>query len=256
MFSAFSQRLRRYAEKDGRGYPDWAMRYLPVLRRFRDRPWKSQRLLEIGANENGLARFTGAPVIAIDIAPDHLKAARNAQQVLPVVADIAALPFPEGVFDTVVCMDTYEHIPESVRVTANREILRVLNSQGAAAIGFPSGAPSSEAEARVRAAYRAFTNGGTIRWLEEHVDQGLPDGEAIAADLADAAGDRFTVSRTGNATLWAWEWMWRVLMCNWPGRGNAVAQVLLRWSVPLLSRMHFGRCYRAMVWVTPPEDRP
>ena len=255
MIHNLAQRLRQYAEKDGRGYPDWAMRYLPILRRFPGRPWGRQRLLEVGANENGLARFTGATVIAIDIATDHLKAARATQPVLPVVADIGALPFRDGVFDVVVCMDTYEHIRKVHRESANSEILRVLESDGIAAIGFPSGEASSVAETRVREAYRKLT-GGTIRWLEEHVDMGLPDGTEVARHLEALAGPNHRVERSGNASLWAWEWMWRVLMCNWPGRGNAVAQVALRCSVPILSRLHFGSCYRAMIWIVPKGNRP
>lgn len=256
MFRKLSQTLRQYAEKDGRGYPDWALRYRPVLRRFRGRPWAGQRLLEIGANENGLARFTGARVVAIDIAPDHLKAARASQPVLPVVADIGALPFAGDTFDTVVCMDTYEHIPGPHRTRANAEIVRVLKSDGVATIAFPSGEAAANAEARIRSDYAKLTNGGTIRWLEEHVDVGLPDGAAVAKDLQAVAGDSYVVSQTGNASLWAWTWMWRILMCNWPGRGNAVAQVFLRWSVPVLSRLHVGVCYRAMLWVEPRDRRP
>lgn len=252
MFRELSRRLRQYAEKDGRGYPDWALRYLPVLRRFPHRPWKAQCLLEVGANENGLARFTGAQVIAIDIAAEHLKAARDTQKVLPVVADIGALPFAEGTFDAVVCMDTYEHIARPHRETANGEILRVLKPDGVGAIGFPSGAASSEAETRIRTAYHDLC-GGTIRWLEEHVDQGLPDGAEVAEDLRAKAGEAYEITRSGNASLWAWEGMWRILMCNWPGRGNAIAQVLLRWSVPVLSRLHFGTCYRALLWISPRE---
>jgi len=255
MISELNQRLRRYAEKDGRGYPDWALRYLPVLRRFRGRPWGTQRLLEVGANENGLARFTGAPTVAIDIAPEHLKAARATQPVLPVVADMGALPFADGTFDAVVCLDTYEHIPRAHRERAGSELLRVLRSDGVAAIGFPSGAASAAAEARVRDACRAHT-GGTIRWLEEHVDMGLPDGAEVAAHLEQIAGGTYDVERTGNGSLWAWEWMWRILMCNWPGRGNGLAQLALRWSVPVLSRIHFGRCYRAMIWIVPRRKGP
>jgi hypothetical protein len=255
MIPDLARRLRRYAEKDGRGYPDWAMRYLPILRRFPGRPWRSQRLLEVGANENGLARFTGASVVAIDIAHDHLKAARASQSVLPVVADIGALPFRDDAFDAVVCMDTYEHIPKSHRESANTEILRVMESDGIAAIGFPSGEASSAAETRVRDTYRRLT-GGTIRWLEEHVDMGLPDSAEVVGHLETLASPNHKVERTGNASLWAWEWMWRILMCNWPGRGNALAQVALRCSVPVLSRMHFGTCYRAMIWIVPKGIRP
>tara|TARA_R110001592_G_scaffold164148_4_gene398179 strand:- start:800 stop:1261 length:462 start_codon:yes stop_codon:yes gene_type:complete len=147
-------------------------------------------------------------------------------------------------------MDTYEHIPNAHRDLANEEILRVLQRDGVGVIGFPSGEASSEAETRVRTAYRVLT-GGTIKWLEEHVDMGLPEGDVIAGHLQSVAGDNYDIETGGNASLWAWEWMWKILMCNWPGRGNALAQVLLRWSVPVLSRLHRGPCYRAMVWILP-----
>lgn len=255
MFVDWSRRLRAYAEKDGRGYPDWAVRYLPVLRHFPGRDWNSQRILEIGANENGFARFSGARTIAIDLAPAHLAAARASQSVVPAAADINRLPFPDETFDSVICMDTYEHIPEAERRAANREIIRVLRRDGIAVIGFPSGEAAFAAEGRIRNTYQALT-GGSIRWLDEHVAMGLPDARAVREDLAGAAGTSYTVTQTGNASLWAWEWMWRVLMCNWPGRGNAVFQVLLRWLAPVLSRLHTAPCYRALLWVTPRGGRP
>lgn len=246
LFSA----LRAWAEKDGRGYPDWAVRYLPVLRRYPGRDWSSLRILEIGANENGFARFSGARVVAVDLAVPHLKAARACQEVTPVSGDIGALPFGDGEFDMVVCLDTYEHIPEAHRNRANREIIRVLRSDGSAVIGFPSGPAAFAAEARIRAAYGALT-GGTIRWLEEHVAMGLPEAVDVEQDLARACGAHYRVERRGNGSLWMWELMWRILMCNWPGRGNGLAQALLRLLVPAISRVHSGRCYRAMLWITP-----
>ena len=37
MLESIGQRLRAYAEKDGRGYPDWAIRYVPIVKRLDDR---------------------------------------------------------------------------------------------------------------------------------------------------------------------------------------------------------------------------
>lgn len=254
MLTSLNQRLRAWAERDGRGYPDWAMRYLPVLRHHAGRDWSALRVLEIGANENGFARFSGAPVFALDLAPDHLRAARRSQPVRPVAGDIGALPFADGTFDAVICLDTYEHLPESLRPGASAEILRVLKPAGVAVIGFPSGAEAFAAEARIRRAYHALT-GGTIRWLEEHVEMGLPDGDSIAADIRALCGSKRRVERTGNSSLAVWEWTWRVLMCGWPGRGNGLAQALLRALTPLLSRMHRPPCYRAMIWIGPEGPR-
>ncbi len=251
----WTQRLRAWAEKDGRGYPDWAMRYHPVVRALR--PWFSRSgvVLELGANENGLARFIDRPVVVVDISHESLAAARRAQRVLPVRADISALPFADGSITACVCMDTFEHVNAELRDVAAAEITRALRPDAAAVIGFPAGTGAFEAEARVRAAYYRYT-GRTIKWLEEHVDHGLPTGVRMYAALRECAGTGRRVTRTWNANLWVWEWMWLVLMCGWPGRGNAVFQALLRVMTPLLTHCNFGPCYRTMLWVFPREKQP
>jgi len=253
MRDGISRCLRAYAEKDGRGYPDWLLRYAPILRRWQGREWRQNRILEIGANENGFARFAHAPVIAVDIAPDHLRAARAAQDIIGVVADGAALPFARDCFDVCVCMDTLEHLPEDARTGTTGEIVRVLKPSGRAVVAFPSGDAAWQAEQRVQAAYRQYT-GGSIRWLEEHATMGLPNAGEIARRLTAGAGATHRIATSGNAAVWLWEWMWKVLMCGWPGRGNALFQALLRGLAPLVSRCHRGPCYRTMVWIEPKHD--
>ncbi|GMV94258.1 MAG: hypothetical protein AMXMBFR82_40360 [Candidatus Hydrogenedentota bacterium] len=244
----FGERLRAYAEKDGRGYPDWAVRYVPVVRWLQPYLHTAKPVLEIGANENGLARFAHRRTVVVDIARDHVVAARATQDVLPVLADCTALPFAPDAFAATVCMDTFEHVDGQSRDAAVREIVRVTS--GAMAVGFPSGAESACAEARIREDYRRFC-GRTIKWLEEHTANALPDAESIAQRFSESCGEEYAVAIRKNANLRTWTWTWRVLMCGWPGRGNAAFQVLLRWMTPLLCRMHFGPCYRAIVWVEP-----
>ncbi len=253
MFSGVDRWLRAHAEKDGRGYPDWAVRYAPIVRRFGRRTLRDRRILEIGANENGIARFARGKVVAVDINPAHVAAARQTQKVLPVVADIAALPFKDHSFGVCVCMDTFEHIEGPVRYRASDEIVRTLETNGQAVVGFPCGSGASKAEERVKRAYRRLT-GGKIKWLEEHAGLGLPNPVRVYSHFREQLRGTHRVRRSGNATLFLWEWMWKVLMCNWPGRGNAVFQVLLRWLVPVLSRIHLGRCYRTMIWIEPRDQ--
>ncbi len=243
-------RLRAYAEKDGRGYPDWAVRYVPMVKRLRSKLRNDTRVLEIGANENGLSRFAKVRAISVDIVPAHLTAARTAQNVLPVVADVAELPFRDASFAVCVCMDTFEHIGEDHRKRAVTEIVRVTGNAGTAVVGFPSGEASAEAEARIRTAHHRFC-GRTLKWLDEHTKHPLPQADVIAHAFEIESGGTRATEVGKNANLRMWTLMWRILMCGWPGRGNAVFQVLLRWATPLLCRMHFGTCYRALIWVEP-----
>ncbi len=253
MIEPLSRRLRAYAEKDGRGYPDWAVRYLPVVRRLRKRGFDRKIIVEVGANEHGLASFIPARVIAVDLDIASLRAASRRHGVLPVVADMAALPFPDHIVDICVCMDAFEHVARPEREAAAREIVRILEHDGAAAISFPSGREAAEAEERVREAYRTFT-GESLRWLEEHRAQGLPEARPLHDFFHDLARGAYRVTRFGNASVHCWEWMWKVLMCGWPGRGNSVFQVFLRWMTPFLARMHKEPCYRTIIWIEPTKD--
>lgn len=247
---SLGQRLRAWAEKDGRGYPDWWMRYAPVVRKLGPIARNGGRVVEIGANEAGFARFAGTPGIVTDFARPHLRAARDTQPVAPVQADIAHLPFASGSVDILVCMDTFEHLAPETRRAAIAEISRCLSPRGHAVVSFPSGETAARAEERVQGAYRALT-GQSLRWLAEHAEHDLPDAVQMRAEFEQAAGNSHAVSLQWNANIAVWTWMWRVLMCGWPGRGNAVFQVLLRMATPLLARAHFGKCYRAMIWLEP-----
>ena len=252
MFERLAQRLRAYAERDGRGYPDWAVRYVPVVRRLQQEGRLTGRPIEIGANENGLARFAGMRTVVVDAAFEHLRAARATQDVLPVVADITALPFRDGAADVCVCVDTLEHVPAGSRQPAVAEVLRIVGAAGTAVLAFPSGRKAAQAESSVRNAYVRWT-GRNLKWLEEHAAEGLPSPGALAALVRVEAGDRKRLDVTGNANLRVWRWMWLVLLCGWPGRGNAVFQALLRFFTPILCRMHFGTCYRTVLWVEPKD---
>lgn len=250
MFRHFGQWLRAYAEKDGRGYPDWALRYIPIVKRLERDGLVGKRILEVGANECGFSRFANVPVVAVDIAREHLAAARAAPSVTSIQADLTNLPFFDGCFDVCVCIDTLEHITAAGRPACIRELCRVLSPNGRFVLAFPSGKPAQDAEARVRDAYWRHT-GGKLKWLEEHATENLPDASSIQNELATILKTSYDVQLSKNANLRIWEWMWLVLMCGWPGRGNAVFQVILRLLTPLIARMNLGRCYRAVIVAGP-----
>ena len=251
MMRGISSALRAYAEADGRGYPDWVMRYGPVVARLNERGWlRGNVTVEIGANQNGLARFTDVPVIAVDLAWDQLMAFRDTQHGRAIAGDVGALPLRPKSVELCVCMDTFEHIPARLRTRAAQEIADVLSARGVAVIGFPCGESAARAEAEVRDAYYLYTR-NELRWLEEHKECGLPNAQETCDALTEHLAETHTVTIMPNSNVKVWTLTWRVLMCGWPGRGNSIAQVLLRWCAPLLARAHFGTCYRTMIWVEP-----
>lgn len=257
MFEHLARRLRAYAEKDGRGYPDWALRYVPIVKRLRRFGLTSKTILEIGANANGVARFLKqhpACIISLDMSLDSLREARAAQQILPVMADAAALPFRDKDVDVCVCIDTLEHLPQEKRRDACMEIVRILAESGRAVVAFPCGAHAIEAERRVQEAYHQYT-GNVIHWLKEHSDAGLPDADEAARILTEASQGAFRVAQEKNTPVIVWVWIWRILMCGWPGRGNAALQALLRLFTPLLPLVHFGEYYRAAIWIEPLSEQ-
>lgn len=256
VFERMGQRLRAYAEKDGRGYPDWAMRYVPIVRRLNKMgALENARIVEIGTNENGFSRFSGRRVIAVDRAFEHVRATVRSQDALGVVADAAALPFRENAFDLAICVETFEHMPAMVRFAAIAEMTRVMKPSAVAVITFPFGEAARAAEVGISAAYWKHTQ-GTMRWFEEHAAEELPDPEVVAEQFATRLRDSHAVRREKNANIYLWRWTWLVLMCGWPGRGNALVQVFLRWMTPILCRAHFGTCYRAIIWVEPCDNAP
>lgn len=250
MLEGLAEHLRTYAEKDGRGYPDWAVRYAPILKRLRKRDLASSVILEIGANANGFSRFAKVRAVAVDVDIEHLREARATQDVAAVAADAAALPFAGGCVDVCVCVDTFEHLSSRARQDAAGEIVRVLRGTGTAVVTFPSGSAAARAESKINEEYRTWT-GQSLSWFEQHAAEELPCAAETVRRFDALIGATHGVTLTKNAALPVWTWMWRVLINGWPGRGNALFQALLRLMTPLLCRLHFGTCYRVMIWLEP-----
>lgn len=92
------------------------------------------KLLDIGAADRWLEPYLGDEVDYVAL--DFPSTGRDLYAARPhVFADAANLPFPDGHFSGVACLEVLEHVPDPVRVMV--EISRVLKSGGRAWITMP-----------------------------------------------------------------------------------------------------------------------
>lgn len=112
-----------------------------------------------------------------------------------VTFDGNTLPFPDGSFDLAVSVDVLEHIPAESRQRHFEELLRVTRTR--VIVSCPYGSPGHiDAERDLIDWYRATTGKGH-RFLEEHLERGLPTGEELGR-LAATGGHRSQVRFHGD----------------------------------------------------------
>lgn len=152
-------------------------------------------VIEVGANRQRLLGefLPQARVLYTDI---------EAQEGLDdfVVADAAALPFGDRVFEAVVSLDVLEHIPPAARASAVAEMARVAGR--IVVIGCPIDLPATHAAERAAdAVWRGYFN-ASYPWLEEHQTYGLVDPLQVEEQLV-RAGMRVVRLGQGDAGLWS-----------------------------------------------------
>jgi SAM-dependent methyltransferase len=93
-----------------------------------------ERVLEAGCGTGHfarvLARRYGWKIFPVDLAREGLAYARGAGQTRLAQANVAALPYRDGSFDLVSCMDVVVHFPEGEEDRPLRELARVLKTAG------------------------------------------------------------------------------------------------------------------------------
>jgi SAM-dependent methyltransferase len=105
------------------------------------------------------------------------------------------IPYPDDAFDAAVSLDVLEHIPRESRAVHLSELARVAARR--VVLCCPLGTPEhAEAERELAAWYRE-TTGSPHRFLEEHLERGLPTEDEIEG-LASSAGLDATLSFHGD----------------------------------------------------------
>ncbi len=151
---------------------NWLARYVPLKPRLDEQARRS--LLEVGSGYRGLGVLLDSPFVGVDVG-------FSAPAVPPMIAmeyDGQRLPFADGAFDTVVSMDTLEHVPPAQRGPFLDELLRA--SAARVLVGFPAGAEGREADRLLAQVFQA-RGGAAPTWLGEHDALGLPEAAEVEA---------------------------------------------------------------------------
>jgi hypothetical protein len=136
----------------------------------------AKTVLDVGGIAEQLASFMPeAEVTALNVGDERADAH----------FDGLRIPHPDDAFDAVVSLDVLEHIDRESRALHVSELARVAARR--IVLCCPLGTPEHVAAERELAGWYRETVGASHRFLEEHIEKGLPT-EGEAGELAAAAG--------------------------------------------------------------------
>lgn len=155
------------------------------------------RILEVGANEHrNLEKFLPLDKITyLDIQlPEELL-----QDPDYILGDATDMEFPDNHYDVIVALDVFEHIPIEKRNLFIDELYRVSSQVCIITAPFHS-QQSVDAESRVNAVFKSLFNKNFI-WLEEHMDNGLPN-QDVLKDYLNSKNITYKMNGHGNISIW------------------------------------------------------
>lgn len=222
---------------------DAAMRYEPLVQRF-EKQKNNKVILEVGSGTNGISDFYLGKVIGVD--PDFTKTqVHQNENIEHVKGSIHKLPFGDGKFENVICLDTFEHIYKNTREAAIIELLRVTKKGGKIYLGFPCGNLTKRYEKVINYLFKK-SQGFEHPWLSEHLKFGLPEKEEIVKIVKKYSlkGENIEILNNTNLFLWL---IIHVLFSVY--YGSILSRILTRFYVPILylSKINLPPFYRVIL---------
>jgi SAM-dependent methyltransferase len=227
---------------------DAAWRYAAVVDELRD-IWRDDlEIVEIGSGSAGLTEWVEHPVTGVDVAFERT-AGSTAPLLRQVEGSATALPFADGSFDAVLCLEMLEHLPEADREPAVREMLRVLRPGGRLVATFPAGDTARRLDAWLNKRFRR-RQGRDHPWAAEHLEHPLPDAARLAAAVEQLSAE---VRVRAHAWAPAWKLVHLLYTVEWGYPWTRVAGVHTTPGARLLfralRRLDRGDCYRTILVV-------
>ena len=152
-----------------------------------------------------VSRLAGDPATLLDVGgvagelalfmPGTSIVTANVEEGADVVFDGITLPFEDGSFEAAVSLDVLEHVPRDQREIHIADLARVAKNR--VVICCPLGSEAHNAAEHELADWHESVTGRRHRFLDEHLERGLPTEEELRA-LAAAAPIRFELSFHGD----------------------------------------------------------
>jgi SAM-dependent methyltransferase len=217
---------------------NWLSRYAAVSPELQldDDGALRESVLDVGCGPHGLSVIApNATFVGIDVAfPATVVPGMVAFRSRP-----GPLPFVDGSFDAVVCLDVLEHVPPDERAAFVSELARVAARRVLVAC------PTDEGrwvESVLRNAYMS-TGAPLPEWLGEHDEYGLPAVGDVAGWCESVPGFRAVDLPMPNGLLSGLTVIADMLPELSTGAAAEWEQNRTEW-VELLQNARFGRCYR------------
>lgn len=238
-----------------RWHPQLAIRYLPVVEEIKDLKrsdlagqGQTLRVLEVGSGGLGIAPYLKQLVTGIDIKfePPRYPLLK------PINGDAINLEFANDSFDVVVSMDMLEHLSREKREKAVTEMLRVAKKR--VIVGVPCGEQAIKHDQKMANVY-VSKNASSFRFIDEHLEFGLPEEADILSYIKDGAkkvGKKVKIQIKGNMNIKMREF----LMRGWTSKNwltNIIYRKLFLLLVPML-RMMDGPPYYRKIFFARIED--
>lgn len=199
------------------------------------------RVLDVGGLDGHLQLFVPwARTFVVDAGTEPGAAVRARAQ---------ALPLGAASVDAVACIDTIEHVPPPERPAVVAELCRVASGPVIVAAPFATEGVAA-AERFVSGCHEALT-GAPHRWLAEHEDCGLPELDAVRAELLR---HRPRVHVAPNGHLGSWRLMMAVNTLLEALPESHPIQVAVNAGVNERSRLALGPSYRHVLVACDEDD--
>lgn len=146
---------------------NWKVRYSKIISRNRELLEHKNSVLEVGCGQYGIAYYLKRSVTGIELNPVH----SLCEWLIIQQGSVLDLPFADGAFDYVICVDVLEHLQPKDRPRAFAELLRVAGRR--LILSCPIQEFGSVGETSLATWFEA-RHGAHPDWLKEHLINGLP----------------------------------------------------------------------------------